>query len=102
MLRGWIEIGMSNPNMFVNQSNPDIVIRTWGQSNDNQIIIGNTASNDAPGRVAAMYIRSNNVGFKKVPFSNIDLDVNGIISTVDERVASNLVIGYGTLPGSLL
>ena len=102
MLRGWIEIGMSNPNMFVNQSNPDVIFRTWGQSNDNQIIIGNTASNDPAGpRSGAIYVKNNNVGLKKVPLSNIDLDVNGIISTIDERVASNLVVGYGTLPGTL-
>lgn len=102
MLRGWIEIGMSNPNIFANQSNPDVIFRTWGPCNDNQIIIGNTASNDPVGpRSGALYVKNNNVGFKKVPLSNIDLDVNGIISTIDERVASNLVIGYGTLPGAL-
>lgn len=102
MLRGWIEIGMSNPNIYTNQSNPDVIFRTWGPCNDNQIIIGNTASNDPIGpRLGAMYVKNNNVGFKKVPLSNIDLDVNGIISTIHERVASNLTIGYGTLPGAL-
>jgi hypothetical protein len=101
MLRGWIEIGLSNPNIFVDQSNPDIIIRTYDESNTNKIIIGNTSSNDSPNRNGAMYIAKNNVGFKKVPLSNIDLDVNGIISTIDARIASNLTIGYESEPGTL-
>lgn len=99
MLHGWIEIGLSNPNIFNSQSNPDILMRTYDSAGTNKIIIGNTSSNDSPDRLAAMYILKNNVGFKKIPLSNIDVDVNGYLSTIDGRVASNLYIGYGTNQG---
>lgn len=99
MLHGWIEIGLSNPNIFAGQSNPDIILRSYDTNNTNKIIIGNTALNDAPNRVAALYVLGNNVGFKKVPDTNIDVDINGMMSTTDARVASNLHIGYGTNSG---
>ncbi len=98
-LNGWIEIGLSNPNMFANQSNPDIVIRTYDASASNKIIIGNTSSNEGSNRLGGMYILNNNVGFKKVPLSGIDVDINGLYSTIDGRVASNLNVGYGNNAG---
>ena len=100
-IHGWIEIGLSNPNIFNGQSNPDIILRTYDESNTNKIIIGNTSSNDASNRLGAIYIQNNNVGYKKVPESNVDLDINGLYSTIDGRVASNLTIGYGNNPGFL-
>ena len=100
-IHGWIEIGLSNPNIFYGQSNPDIILRTYDESNTNKIIIGNTSSNDTLNRLGAIYIQHNNVGFKKVPESNVDLDINGLYSTIDGRVASNLTIGYGNSPGFL-
>jgi hypothetical protein len=98
-LNGWIEIGLSNPNMFANQSNPDIVFRTYDPSASNKIIIGNTSSNEGNNRLGGMYIVNNNVGFKKVPLSGVDVDINGLYSTIDGRVASNLTVGYGNNPG---
>lgn len=100
-LNGWIEIGLSNPNIFASQSNPDIVIRTYDASASNKIIIGNTSSNQANNRLGGIYVHNNNVGFKKVPLSGIDVDINGIYSTIDGRVASNLTVGYGTNAGFL-
>jgi hypothetical protein len=100
-LNGWIEIGLSNPNIFASQSNPDIVIRTYDSSASNKIIIGNTSSNQADNRLGGIYVHNNNVGFKKVPLSGIDVDINGIYSTIDGRVASNLTIGYGNNAGFL-
>lgn len=98
-LNGWIEIGLSNPNMFASQSNPDIVFRTYDPSASNKIIIGNTSSNEGNNRLGGMYIVNNNVGFKKVPLSGVDVDINGIYSTIDGRIASNLTVGYGNNPG---
>jgi Chaperone of endosialidase len=98
-LNGWIEIGLSNPNMFASQSNPDIVFRTYDPSASNKIIIGNTSSNEGNNRLGGMYIVNNNVGFKKVPLSGVDVDINGLYSTIDGRVASNLTVGYGNNPG---
>jgi Chaperone of endosialidase len=98
-LNGWIEIGLSNPDIFASQSNPDIVIRTYDTSASNKIIIGNTSSNEANNRLGGIYVHRNNVGFKKVPLSGIDVDINGIYSTIDGRVASNLTVGYGDNPG---
>lgn len=98
-LNGWIEIGLSNPNMFASQSNPDIVFRTYDESASNKIIIGNTSSNEGNNRLGGIYVVNNNVGFKKVPLSGVDVDINGLYSTIDGRVASNLTVGYGNNPG---
>lgn len=98
-LNGWIEIGLSNPNIFASQSNPDIVFRTYDPSASNKIIIGNTSSNEGNNRLGAIYVVNNNVGFKKVPLSGVDVDINGLYSTIDGRVASNLTVGYGNNPG---
>ena len=98
-LNGWIEIGLSNPNMFASQSNPDIVFRTFDASASNKIIIGNTSSNEGNNRLGGMYIVNNNVGFKKVPLAGVDVDINGLYSTIDGRIASNLTVGYGNNPG---
>lgn len=98
-LNGWIEIGLSNPNIFANQSNPDIVIRTYDPSASNKIIIGNTSSNEASNRLGGIYVLNNNVGFKKVPLAGVDVDINGLYSTIDGRVASNLNVGYGNNAG---
>lgn len=98
-LNGWIEIGLSNPNIFASQSNPDIIFRTYDASASNKIIIGNTSSNEGNNRLGGMYIVNNNVGFKKVPLLGVDVDINGLYSTIDGRVASNLTVGYGINPG---
>ena len=98
-LNGWIEIGLSNPNIFANQSNPDIVIRTYDTYSSNKIIIGNTSSNEADNRLGGIYVLNNNVGFKKVPLPGVDVDINGLYSTIDGRVASNLTVGYGNNAG---
>lgn len=98
-LNGWIEIGLSNPNIFASQSNPDIVIRTYDESASNKIIIGNTSSNEGSNRLGGMYVLNNNVGFKKVPLPGVDVDINGLYSTIDGRIASNLNVGYGNNAG---
>jgi hypothetical protein len=88
LLKGWLEIGMSNPNIFLNQSNSDIVFRTYDDNTSNKIIIGNTSSNNTPNCVGAIYIWGNNVGLKRIPRSNVTLDINGTLS-----VSSNVYIG---------
>lgn len=100
-LSGWIEVGLSNPNIFASQSNTDVVIRTFDPSFSNKIIIGNTSSNEGPNRLGGLYVVNNNVGFKKVPLNNVDVDINGLYSTIDGRVASNLIVGYGSNAGTL-
>lgn len=72
MLYGWIEVGVSNDNVFSQEVAQDIVLRTIY---DNKIIIGNTSGIRA---TAAMYIHGNNVGINKVPKSDVSLDVNGV------------------------
>lgn len=100
-LNGWIEVGLSNPNIFASQSNTDVVIRTFDPSSSNKIIIGNTSSNEGPNRLGGLYVLNNNVGFKKVPLSGVDVDINGLYSSIDGRVASNLLVGYGSNAGFL-
>jgi hypothetical protein len=100
-LNGWIEVGLSNPNIFASQSNTDVVIRSFDPSFSNKIIIGNTSSNEGPNRLGGLYVHNNNVGFKKVPLSGVDVDINGLYSTIDGRVASNLTVGYGSNAGFL-
>lgn len=90
-LKGWLEIGMSNPNIFQTQSNSDIVFRTYDDNTSNKIIIGNTSSNNTPNCVGAMYILGNNVGLRKIPRSNMVLDVDGVMS-----ISSNVYIGTTT------
>ena len=87
-LKGWLEIGMSNPNIFQYQSNSDILFRTYDESNSNKIIVGNTSSNNTPNCLGAMYISNNSVGVRKMPGSNIVVDVNGNMA-----ISSNLYIG---------
>lgn len=91
LLKGWLEIGMSNPNIFLNQSNSDIVFRTYDDNTSNKIIIGNTSSNNTPNCVGAIYIWGNNVGLRRLPRSNVTLDVTGTLS-----VSSNVYIGSTT------
>ena len=79
-LKGWLEIGMSNPNIFQYQSNSDILLRTYDENTANKIIIGNTSSNNTPNCTSAMYILGNNVGLRKTPRSNIVLDIDGVVS----------------------
>lgn len=100
-LNGWIEVGLSNPNIFASQSNTDVVIRTFDPSFSNKIIIGNTSSNEGPNRLGGLYVLNNNVGFKKVPLTGVDVDINGLYSSIDGRVASNLTVGYGSNAGFL-
>lgn len=100
-LNGWIEVGLSNPNIFASQSNTDVVIRTFDPSFSNKIIIGNTSSNEGPNRLGGLYVVNNNVGFKKVPLTGVDVDINGLYSSIDGRVASNLIVGYGSNAGFL-
>ena len=92
---------MSNPNIFQYQSNSDIILRTYDSTQINKIIIGNTSSNEGPNRTGAMYVCSNNVGFRKVPSSNIAADVNGTLAATNVNIASNLVVGYGSNPGTV-
>lgn len=87
-LKGWLEIGMSNPNIFLNQSNSDIILRTYDDNTNNKIIIGNTSSNNTPNCVGALYIFGNNVGLRTNPRSNITLDVDGTVA-----ISSNVFIG---------
>jgi hypothetical protein len=87
-LKGWLEIGMSNPNIFQSQSNSDIIFRTYDDNTSNKIIIGNTSSNNTPNCVGAMYISGNNVGIKRTPRNNFVLDIDGTIA-----VSSNVYIG---------
>ena len=87
-LKGWLEIGMSNPNIFQYQSNSDILLRTFDDNTTNKIILGNTSSNNTPNCNGAMYILGNNVGLKRTPRSNVVLDVDGVVS-----ISSNLNIG---------
>lgn len=87
-LKGWLEIGMSNPNIFQYQSNSDIILRTYDDNATNKIILGNTSSNNTPNCNGAMYILGNNVGLKRTPRSNIALDIDGVVS-----ISSNLNIG---------
>ncbi len=101
ILTGWIEIGMSNPNVFTSQCNNDLLIRTFDNSNTNKIIIGNTSSNNTPYAVGAMYILSNNIGVKRVPNSNIDFDVNGSINSSVQTIGTLSNPGYLTLTGDL-
>jgi hypothetical protein len=101
ILTGWIEIGMSNPNVFSSQCNNDLLIRTFDNSNINKIIVGNTSSNNTPYAVGAMYILSNNIGLKKVPRSNVDLDVNGLINSSFQTIGTTSSPGYMTLTGDL-
>lgn len=102
-LKGWLEIGMSNPNIFQYQSNSDVIFRTFDDNTANKIIIGNTSSNNTPNCVGAMYISGNNVGVKKLPNINIAFDVYGAMS-----ISSNLYIGttsnlsITTLTGDLI
>lgn len=86
MLYGWIEVGLSNNGLFNQESNEDIIIRTIY---DNKIIFGNT---DGLDKVAAMYIKGNNVGINKVPNSDISLDVNGPV------VLKQAQVGLSNLP----
>lgn len=101
ILTGWIEIGMSNPNVFASQCNNDFLIRTFDNSNTNKIIVGNTSSNNTPFAVGAMYILSNNIGLKRVPNSNIDLDVNGLINSSCQTIGTSSTPGYLRLTGDL-
>lgn len=101
ILTGWIEIGMSNPNVFASQCNNDLLIRTFDNSNNNKIIVGNTSSNNTPFAIGAMYVLSNNIGLKRVPNSNIDLDVNGLINSSFQTIGTTSSPGYITLTGDL-
>lgn len=71
MLYGWLEVGLSNT-LFNNEVDQDIIMRTIY---NNKIIMGNTG---AAGIDAAVYILGNNVGLRKVPDSNVALDVAGL------------------------
>jgi len=101
VLNGWIEVGLSNPNIFASQSNTDLIIRTFDPSFSNKVIIGNTSSNEGPNRLGGLYVLNNNVGFKKVPLNGVDVDINGLYSSIDGRIASNLTVGYGSNAGFL-
>ena len=86
MLYGWIEVGASNNTLFSNEVDQDIILRTIY---NNKIILGNT---DGTSAKAAVYILGNNVGFKKVPQSNVALDVDGF------AVLKSAQVGISNLP----
>jgi hypothetical protein len=89
MLYGWIEVGLSNNTLFSNEVDQDIILRTIYS---NKIILGNT---DGTAANAAIYILGNNVGLKKVPQSNVALDVDGA------AVLKSLQVGISNLPTQL-
>jgi hypothetical protein len=89
MLYGWIEVGLSNNTLFRNEVDQDIILRTIY---NNKIILGNT---DGTTVDAAIYILGNNVGIKKVPQSNVALDVDGL------TVLKSLQVGISNLPTQL-
>lgn len=97
VLQGWIEVAMSNPNVFVQQSNPDVLIRSHG--NDAKLIYGNTSNAGPSNIVAGLYIHNNTVGIRKDPAAGVDLDVNGLVVSTNAKVASNMYVGYCNLPG---
>ena len=86
MLYGWIEVGLSNNTLFRNETDQDIIVRTIY---NNKIILGNTNGTSAD---AALYILGNNVGIKKVPESNVLLDVDGF------SVLKSLQVGLSNNP----
>lgn len=86
MLYGWIEVGASNNTLFSNEVDQDIILRTIY---NNKIIIGNT---DGISAKAAVYVVGNNVGMKKVPQSNVSLDVDGF------AVLKSAQVGISNLP----
>ncbi len=86
MLYGWIEVGLSNNTLFRNETDQDIIVRTIY---NNKIILGNTNGTSAD---AALYILGNNVGIKKVPDSNVLLDVDGL------SVLKSLQVGLSNNP----
>lgn len=86
MLYGWIEVGLSNNTLFRNETDQDIIVRTIY---NNKIILGNTNGTSAD---AALYILGNNVGIKKVPDSNVLLDVDGF------SVLKSLQVGLSNNP----
>lgn len=91
MLYGWVEVGVSNNTLFLNESNEDVIVRTiYGTS---KVILGNTQGTYVP---AGMYIHGNNVGIQKVPSSNMQLDVLGAGRMHD------LYVGYSNDPGSTI
>lgn len=89
MLYGWIEVGTSNNTLFSNEVDQDIILRTIY---NNKIIIGNT---DGTSAKAAVYVLGNNVGMKKVPQSNVSLDVDGF------AVLKSAQVGISNIPTSL-
>jgi hypothetical protein len=90
MLYGWIEIGASNDTLFANEVPQDIIVRTIY---DNKIILGNT---DGVRANAAVYILGNNIGVRKVPQSNVALDVDGL------AVFKSGQVGLSNTPTSLI
>lgn len=89
MLYGWLEVGLSNNTLFKSEVDQDIVLRTIY---NNKIIFGNTDGINAD---AAVYIQGNNVGIKKIPETNVSLDVNGFC------IFKSAQVGLSNLPTSL-
>lgn len=86
MLYGWIEVGASNNALFSSEQNEDLILRTVYDTN--KLIVGNTAGTNIP---AALYVQGNNLGVRRVPASNVQLDVAGTARF------QNLLIGHSNL-----
>lgn len=94
MLYGWIEVGASNNSIFSNTNNDDIIIRTIQTSN--KILLGNTEN---AGTHAAVYITGNNVGIRKIPESNVCLDVHGFTRLHTCQIGLSNLPTYVTIQG---
>lgn len=97
-LYGWIEVAVSNNNIFQNTAAEDIILRTIKPTN--QIVIGNSASN-AISTPAAVYINGNNVGIAKQPSNGVQLDVGGMTllqsCQIGKQAQPSTLSMYGTL-----
>jgi hypothetical protein len=80
---GWFEPGGGINKFFKNTQMIDVLLRSCSYSNN--IVIGNgygcCPSNALSPGPAAVYIRENNVGLKKIPDPSVSLDVAGQVRT---------------------
>ncbi len=97
MLYGWLEVGLSNNNLFSNVNNDDIILRTITSSN--KIIFGNTNGLNV---IAGMYLYGNNVGINKIPQTNVSLDVNGLSRLKSVQIGLSNLATELVLNGNLI
>ena len=80
---GWFEPGGGINKYFQNTQMIDVLLRSCSYSNN--IVIGNgygfSSSPYSSNGPAAIYIRENNVGIKKIPDPSVSLDVTGQVRT---------------------